>query len=170
MNAWARPCYVASGQTSAVLPTGIPPTDTPSPTPDLTTAFTAIVNPGADWQRESVRWARANLEVIAPTDYRLAGTELEIADENLIYTWTDEDENTYELTIALQIIDGALEPVIETYTVNGQPADPGAIQDLSFIIRENILLDSIPPGNYRLENIEFEENAVVFTFSIPPGE
>jgi hypothetical protein len=167
-NRFPRPCYVQTEPESAPLPTGVPATPTPSATPELVTVYTAVVNPGADWQSDAVRWSRANLQVIAPNDFRLGGASFEIDGSLLIYEWTDAEENVHRLGLTLEAIDGALEASIITYSVNDLPEDAAPVQDLTFVIRENILLDSIPPGLYRLEDLEFADDGITFTFTIPP--
>jgi hypothetical protein len=67
----------------------------------------------------------------------------------------------------LEALDGALEPLILSYTVNALPADLAAVEDIPFVIRENLLLGSIPVGVYRLEAIDFDETSLTFSFRIP---
>lgn len=168
INQWARPCYVKGETVIAALPTGIPPTPTPSATPELITAYTAVINPGADWQSVQADWSLDDLAGIAPDDYRLGQADLVLEDRLLIYTWADAENNRYSLSVALEALDGGLEATIVSYTVNDLPQEFAAVQDLAFVIRENILLGSLPRGNYRLENITFKDEGITFSFRIPP--
>jgi TolB protein len=167
VNQSPRSCFIETDQEGAPLPTGIAPTPTPSITPELITVYTAVVNPGAGWQTIEAIWTLDQLAALAPNDYRLGIAVPEIRQDGVDFRWVNANQDIHLLSVALEALDGALEPRILSYTVNALPADLSAVQDLPFVIRENLLLGSIPPGVYRLAAIDFATQEIRFTFQIP---
>jgi|GEM_PF-4471417 len=168
LNVHPQPCYIQADVETAILPTGVVPTQTPSPTPELITQYTAVVNPGADWQTVETTFTIADLEALAPNDFRLSVADAQLANDFLLYAWTDDNGNIYRATVVLEAIDGALEASLINYSINNEPADFQDIFDLPFVVQEGILTTSIPIGRYRLEALNFSENDINLIFSIPP--
>lgn len=163
-NFWPHPCYLASEEMVAALPTGIPPTLTPTPIQERISAFTPVVNPGPDWKQIRNTFDLEELSEI--DDTRLQNAEVSIANQRITYEWS-EGENTYLITLLPEIIDGALEISIASYTKDGLPEDLLSVQDIAFLVREYFLEETIPPGGYRAESLSFEADRLTLILSSP---
>ncbi|MBZ0308703.1 MAG: hypothetical protein K8I82_21730, partial [Anaerolineae bacterium] len=161
-NFWPHPCYIESDEISAVLPTGIPPTLTPTPVEERISAFTPVLNPGTDWKQIRNTFDVEDLAEIE--DRRLQNAA--VSDQRITYRWT-QDENEYTVTLLPEIIDGALEVSITSYTRNGLPEDLLSVQDIAFLVREYFLTETIPSGTYRAESLSFEGDTIVLILSSP---
>ncbi len=161
-NFWPHPCYVQSDEISAVLPTGIPPTLTPTPVEERISAFTPVLNPATDWKQ--IRNTFDAEELTEIEDDRLQNAD--ISDQLIIYQWTQGGDE-YSVTLLPEIVDGALEVSITSYTKNGQPEDLLSVQDIAFLVREYFLAETIPPGTYRAESLNFEGDTIMLVLSSP---
>jgi hypothetical protein len=162
-NGHPQPCYVLGGGDSILppssLPTPTPSPFTPSPTPDLINDYTAVVNPGGEWQTREARYRLAELAALFPESGAQAAESAGI----LSYTWP----GGHRLSLSLQSQAGALliEPL--SYTLNDSQSD--IRPEWLFAISEGLLLQSIPTGLYRLVSVDWQNEALVLTFQIPPG-
>lgn len=163
-NIWPRTCFIADEEElSAVLPTGVPPTPTLSATPPLISEFNAVLNPGVDWETQEIA---LTLDDLVP-NATLAEAEVTREGQQVSFTWGEEE--VFVLTVSLEVLDGALEVTPLGYTVDGLPRDVSEAQGLSFAIQEHILAASIEPGDYRLEDIVYEDDdRLILTFQTPP--
>lgn len=164
-NFWPHPCYVKSEESTAALPTGIPPSLTPTPIEERISAYIPIGNPGEEWER--IRNTFDTSEFADLDDVRLQQAEVTFENERLIFTW-QAGEDVFSVMLLPEIVEGALEVSVTSYTRNEQPEDLFGVQDLAFLVREFMLSDTIPAGSYSVESLSFEESGMVITLSIPP--
>lgn len=166
-NFWPHPCYIESDLAVAVLPTGIPPTETPLANEAFTSAYTAVVNPGPEWQPVTQSFEPAHFN--AMDDPRGQTADIFFENQRIIFTWVSEGDE-FSAAFLPEILDGALEVRVTNYTRNALPQELLQMQSLAFAVREFILKEMIPIGTYRAENLVFEEDSLQITLSIPPQE
>ncbi len=166
-NFWPHPCYIESDVAVAVLPTGIPPTETPIANETFTSAYTAVVNPGPEWQPVTQSFEPAYFN--AMDDPRGQTADIFFENQRIIFTWVSEGDE-FSAAFLPEILDGALEVRVTNYTRNALPQELLQMQSLAFAVREFILKEMIPIGTYRAENLVFEEESLQITLSIPPQE
>lgn len=168
-NLYPRPCYYAAGGDAIPLPLGDVPTPTPSATPNLVSAYIPVVNPGGDWRDIVVELSLAELETLAPQDFRLGAAEAILTDGLITYQWTTENGDASQVTVALSNLAGSLDVKLSDYQVDGRPVGVNSITDLAFVIREAILSRFLNVGLYHLRGVQMEETRITFTFAIPPN-
>jgi dipeptidyl aminopeptidase/acylaminoacyl peptidase len=168
-NRHPRPCFWAEGGQAAVLPLGEVPTPTPSATPNLVSAYTPVVNPGADWQNRLVELTVEDLQSLALQDFRLGNAQASLTEGVITYRWVNETGNTSQLDITLDALAGSLDVKLSNYSIDGQAVGVNFIHDLAFMLREAILSRFLNAGLYHLRGVQFEEDRFTLTFALPPN-
>ena len=150
----------------AATATGFMASPTPTATPAIasTSAYNAAYQLQAGWQPYQVNFSLDELTRQASLVFEQVQVVLDGL--FLVYTWADFF-NQYTLTVRQDALNGDLLFNVITYRVNGQAADPASIIDRIALLRENLLRASIPPGEYRLENISYGEDVLSLQFSVP---
>lgn len=176
LNRWPRTCFITPDLV-AVL--SAEPTPTPSPTltllPTITPSPTAtlappplfqIAEPQANWIRSSETWIGNELGFIAPDALSGENFRTFLVDNLINLVWEDA-AGTHVLSMAIEAFRGGLETTLIGYTVNDLPGPSQDIIGLDQQVNEKILLNSIRPGLYFLENIEITTVNITFTFRVP---
>ena len=94
-------------------------------------------------------------------------TGVDFVNGNVRYTWADAT-SSHILIVQFFENDGDFGVVPVSYAINGNPANADAANDFLFIIREGILLHSLPPGQFQLTRISFSDSTMEMNFLIPP--
>jgi hypothetical protein len=121
--------------------------------------------PPDGWLISAERWTPQELSLIASTPELTIGVDF--VEGRLRYSWLERGEN-YVLIARIEVVNQELRLTPVTYTVDGEEGDVADIQDLLFRLREGLLLNSIPPGEYVGVRVAFSDLNMELTFLIPP--
>jgi hypothetical protein len=120
-----------------------------------------------NWLISTERWTAEEVAALG----RAAGIEglVSVAYQGgqLVFTWTNS-EGTNILVVRIVADGGELLVVPDSYTINGQDGDPEATIEVLYLIREMLLLNSIPPGEFSLSRAEMSAETLELVFLIPP--
>ena len=119
-----------------------------------------------NWLISTERWTPFELARLFSVSVE-SPAGVDFVDGNIHYTWADEN-NAHILLVQFLERDGDFSVIPISYAVNGNPANADTANDFLFIIREGILLHSLPPGQFRLSRISFSDATMEMNFLIPP--
>jgi Tol biopolymer transport system component len=119
------------------------------------------------WLISTERWSATELALLAAAaDFEAS---VSFVGGQIQYIWTsDEGEHILTMRVESQEFDLALTPV--SYTVDGDAAEVDSLAALLYYLREGILLNSIPPGEFLLSQAAFNEGALELIFLVPPQQ
>lgn len=135
--------------------------------PATTSQYTAsTASTSANWLISTERWTTFELSQLFTASVQ-SPTSVDFVEENIRYTWADEN-NAHVLIVQFLEENGDFNVTPISYEIDGNPANVEAARDYVFIIREGILLHSLPPGQFQLTRISFSDITIEMNFLIPP--
>lgn len=176
-NRWPRYCFVDStifAQLPEVQPTAVQ-TQAALPQPTATSAvpdspYRAVSEAPEEWVISRETWTGDEFAFITPAG--LPVTTGFLIDNLLNLTWEDAS-GQHVLMIALEAVDGELASTLIGYTVNDLPGPVRQVQGFDEAIRRQILHNSLRPGPYYMDSVEFTDVNITLNFRVPiqmPGE
>lgn len=167
-NQWPRYCFVEEGLLDR-LPEAPPTPAFQRPTPTLPpiaipNPYRAVEIPEETWLISRETWTGDEFAIIAPDDLPAASGFLV---DNLVNLAWEDAQGRHVVTMALEADGGDLLITLVGYTVNDLP---GPIQDVDGFdqaLRNQILSNSLPPGNFYLAEVEITTVNLTLTFRVP---
>ncbi|MBI5930741.1 MAG: PD40 domain-containing protein [Chloroflexi bacterium] len=123
------------------------------------------VTPPDGWLISVERWTPEELSLLASEPDLPIGVDF--VEGQLRYSWVERGESVVLLT-RIETVGGDLKLTPVSYTIGSAEGDLEEIQDLLFRLREGLLLNSVPPGEFVLVRIAFSGVNMELTFLIPP--
>ncbi len=117
------------------------------------------------WLISVERWTPAELSILASDPDLPIGVDF--VEGQLRYSWVDRGESVV-LLLRIESEEGDLALTPVSYTIGSDWGDMDTIQDLLFRLREGLLLNSVPPGEFLFARVAFSDVNMELTFLIPP--
>ncbi len=117
------------------------------------------------WLISVERWTPAELSILASDPDLPIGVDF--VEGQLRYSWVDRGESVV-LLVRIESDEGDLALTPVSYTIGSDWGDMDTIQDLLFRLREGLLLNSVPPGEFLFARVAFSDVNMELTFLIPP--
>lgn len=135
----------------------------PRPEPSAYVVYTrALPN---NWLISTERWSGTELAILANRSEIADLVGVTFDGQEVIYQWEATD-GLHILRVRFEARGGNLVVSPASYTINGNIADPPT--DVLYAIREGLLTNSIPPGEFYLSRIEYDLGAFELVFVVPP--
>lgn len=117
------------------------------------------------WLISVERWTPAELSILASEPDLQIGVDF--VEGRLRYSWVERGESVV-LLIQIEADEGNLVLTPVSYTIGSDWGDMDTIRDLLFRLREGLLLNSVPPGEFLFARVAFTDVNMELTFLIPP--
>lgn len=172
-NRWPTYCYVEPSifsqlapapdlptpdQSAALVPTALPTSVIPA------SPYQVAPTVPENWLSSRETWTGDEFAFIAPAG--LPTVTGFLIDNLLNLTWQD-GTGGHVMTLALEAVDGEFTSTLIGYTVNDLPGPIREIAGLEEQIRLQILKNSVRPGLYHTDSVEFTGVNITLNFRLP---
>jgi hypothetical protein len=123
--------------------------------------------PPDGWLISTERWTPEELSLLASASAPETPVGVAFSEGQVQYSWVDA-EGAHILLARIEAVNGDLQATPTRYTLDGNPGDAEAIEDRLYAIREGLLLNSIPPGEFNLARVELSDINLELVFLVPP--
>lgn len=135
----------------------------PRPEPSAYVVYTRTI-PNT-WLISTERWSGTELAILANRSDIADLVGVTFDGQEVIYQWED-NAGFHRLRVRFEARGGNLIVSPASYTVNDVVADPPT--EVLYDIREGLLTNSIPPGEFYLSRIDYDLGAFELVFVVPP--
>lgn len=120
-----------------------------------------------NWLISTERWSGNELSALINISGFDDAVEVAFVGQEVVYQWTNGEGN-HVLQVRFEARGGNFIVSPASYTINGTVADPPT--DVLYLIREGLLTNSVPAGEFFLSRIEYDIGAFELIFVVPPVE